>query len=95
MLIKGSNYLISTFTWSTLLRIDCKGKDGSRETRLEAITLIYMRNDGGSGQIGSGGYDGKQSDDGFILMIEPIGFHDRLDDVEHEKKKKSKMGPAW
>lgn len=45
-----------------------------------------MRNDVGLHQSSSGEYDGKYSDYEFILKIEGIGFLDRMDDVEHEKK---------
>ena len=57
-----------------------------------------MKNDDGIGQFSSGESDGMWSEPGFILKIEPIGFYDRLNDVEHKKKKKSKMTPkflAW
>lgn len=75
--------------------MECKDNNGSRETRFKAITLTHMRNDAGLGQFGSGGYGGKWSDSGFILKIEPVGFHDKLNDVEHEKKKTSKITPKF
>lgn len=65
------------------------------ETKFEAITLTYIRNDGGLGQFASGRYDGKWSDSGFILKRESIGFCDKLDDVVHKKKETLKMTPMF
>lgn len=40
-------------------------------------------------QFSSGESDGMWSEPVYILKIEPIGFYDGLNDVEHEKKRKS------
>ena len=78
--------------------MEYKGKNGSRKTKSEAITLTHIRIDGGLGQFASGRYDGKWSDSGFILKRESIGFCDKLDDLVQEKKETLKMTPkflAW
>lgn len=75
--------------------MEYKGKNGSRETKFEAIILTHMRNDGGLGQFASGRYDGKWSDSGFILKRESIRFWDKLGDVVQDKKETLKMTPMF
>lgn len=54
-----------------------RGKGRSKESSLEAIGIIQVRDQHGLDKDGSGGCDGEQSDSGHTVKEELIGFPGR------------------
>lgn len=64
------------------------GKDRSRETHWKTMTIVQVKNDGGSDQGGGGGGGKQSSDSGYVLKVEPTGWF--LDSwISHQMKEQS------